>query len=147
MDQQSDLVAMGTSARTVLVYSIMQGDLASGQHLQDRELHQDQLLGEDQVSQLSLCRGRGRHSLPLLHPQPSSTPRRRRTLCTPWPREGWLLAMASRNIHFWDVSSKKVNKTVTGHANPVTRMEIAGNYLYSDLERVESLFWGRRLAV
>jgi hypothetical protein len=26
-------------------------------------------------------------------------------------------------------------------------MEIAGNYLYSDLERVESLFWGRRLAV
>jgi hypothetical protein len=24
-------------------------------------------------------------------------------------------------------------------------MEIAGNYLYSDLERVVSLFWGRRL--
>jgi U3 small nucleolar RNA-associated protein 5 len=29
MDQQSDLVAMGTSAGTVLVYSIMQGDLVT----------------------------------------------------------------------------------------------------------------------
>ena len=32
-----------------------------------------------------------------------------------------------------------MTKTVTGHANPVTRMEIAGDYLYSDLERVVSV--------
>ena len=67
-------------------------------------------------------------------------------------KDGSILAMASRNIHIWDVSSKKVNKTVTGHANPVTRMEIAGNYLYSSSDFRErmvfvwDLDWrGRRL--
>ena len=43
--------------------------------------------------------------------------------------------MGPRNMHIWDVSSKKVTKTVTGHGIPVTtRMEIAGHYLYSSSE-------------
>ena len=31
-------------------------------------------------------------------------------------KDSSILAMGSRNIHVWDVSSKKVTKTVTGHA-------------------------------
>jgi len=46
-------------------------------------------------------------------------------------KDGFILVMGSRNIHIWEVSRKKVNKTVTGHANPVIRMEFVGNILYS----------------
>jgi hypothetical protein len=40
--------------------------------------------------------------------------------------------MGPRNMHIWDVSSKKVTKTVT--VTFTTRMEIAGHYLYSSSE-------------
>jgi len=57
-------------------------------------------------------------------------------------KDGCILAMGSRNIHTWDMSSKKVIKKVTGHANPVTRMEIVGNISYScsESERVVSMW-------
>ena len=56
-------------------------------------------------------------------------------------KDGSILAMGPRNINTWDLSSKRVTKTVIGHATPVTRMEIAGNILYSssESERVVSV--------
>ena len=85
MDPQSDLVAMGTSAGTVLVYSSMQG--RSGHHLQDREFHQDHLLGVDQDRQPALAMQLQR-TAQSPSPSPSSvwwTPSSTlRTWCTPW---------------------------------------------------------------
>ena len=33
-----------------------------------------------------------------------------------------------RNINTWDIASKKVTKTLTSHANPVTRKKIGENF-------------------
>eukprot|EP00090_Calanus_glacialis_P015613 TRINITY_DN2460_c0_g1_i2.p1 TRINITY_DN2460_c0_g1~~TRINITY_DN2460_c0_g1_i2.p1 ORF type:complete len:606 (-),score=281.26 TRINITY_DN2460_c0_g1_i2:53-1870(-) len=144
MDQQSDLVAMGTSAGTVLVYSIMQGDLVTTFKTENstritclvwtKSANSLYAAGEDGTVSL--------FSIPkqclvetIKHTQDP-------VFSLALNKDGSILAMGSRNIHIWDVSSKKVTKTVTGHANPVTRMEIAGNYLYSssESERVVSVW-------
>ena len=41
-------------------------------------------------------------------------------------KDGSTLAMGSRNIHIWDLSNEKEMQTVTGHVNPVTRLEVLG---------------------
>jgi len=137
MDQQSDLVAIGTSG--VLHHA---GGL--GLHLQDRELHQDHLLGLDQVS-LYAAGEDGIVSLFSISKQclvDTIKHTKNPVYYLALNKDGSIQAMGSRNIHILDVSSKKVTKTVTGHANPVTRMEIVGNILYScsQSERVVSMW-------
>ena len=57
---------------------------------------------------------------------------------------GQTLALASRNIILWDMGSKSVIKTLTGHANPVTSVHYdpSGQWLVSSAahERLVSLW-------
>jgi len=144
LHQQSDLVAMGTSAGTVLVYSTIQGDLVTT-FKTETSFRINSLVwtkcatriyaaGEDgTVSLFSIPKqcllSSIKHSTDPLHSLALN-------------KEETMLAMGSRNIHIWDMASKKVTKTLTGHANPVTRMEIVDNLLYSssEAERVVSVW-------
>ena len=134
--QQSDLVAMGTSAGTVLVYSTIQGDLVTTLKTENTSRINSLVwtkcatciyaAGEDgTVSLFSIPKqcllSTIKHSTDPLHSLALN-------------KEETMLVMGSRNIHIWDISIKKVTKSLTGHADPFTRMEIIDNFLYSSSE-------------
>jgi len=144
MDQSSDLVAMGTSAGTVLLYSTMQGDLVATFKTENatrincvvwtRTGSSIYAAGEDgTVSVFSIPK------LCLVSTiKPCPDPVHSLVLA----KNDSILAIGSRNIKIWDISSHRVLKTLTGHANPVCRLEVVDNFLFSsaESERVVSLW-------
>ena len=55
---------------------------------------------------------------------------------------GSLLALGSRAITLWDLSKKRVVRSLTGHASPVSKLESLDSFLYSSSqsERVVSVW-------
>jgi len=142
--QQSDLLAMGTSAGTVLVYSTIQGSMVTSFKTESssrinslvwtKSCNSLYAAGEDgSVSLFSIVKqclvSTLMHSPDPIHSLALN-------------KEETMLAMGSRNIHIWDLVSSKVVRTLTGHANPVTRMEILNTFLFSssESERVVSVW-------
>ena len=54
---------------------------------------------------------------------------------------GNLLVIGSRNIVFWNMDTKSVYKTCTGHANPVSHLmfDVTGSVLFSSAVKLETL--------
>jgi len=140
----SDLVAMGTTAGTVLVYSTVQGNIVTSFKTENttrinslvwtKSCNTIYVGGEDgSVSLFSIAKqcliSTFKHSNDPIFSMALN-------------RKENLLAMGSRNIFILDIATKKVTKTLTGHANPVTRLEIVDRLLFSssESERVVSVW-------
>eukprot|EP00092_Neocalanus_flemingeri_P016568 GFUD01017928.1.p1 GENE.GFUD01017928.1~~GFUD01017928.1.p1 ORF type:complete len:622 (-),score=257.62 GFUD01017928.1:219-2084(-) len=141
---KSDLVAMGTSAGTVLLYSTIQGDLVTT-FKTENSARINSVVWNSSASSLYAAAEEGSVSLFSLA-----------TLCLvstvrpcPGPahslalsKDGSIFAIGSRNIVIWDTVRQMVVKTVTGHASPVCRLSIVDNFLFSSsvAERVVSVW-------
>jgi len=148
--QQSDLLAMGTSAGTVLVYSTIQGSMVTSFKTESssrinslvwtRSCNSLYAAGEDGSVSLFSITKQCLVSTFMHSPEPIHS--------LALNKEETMLAMGSRNIHIWDLVSSEVVRTMTGHANPVTRMEIVNTFLFSssESERVVSV-WAMDRAV
>jgi len=144
-DQNSiDLVAMGTTAGTVLVYSTMQGNMVTSLKTENNT-RINSLVWTKSCSTIYAGGEDGSVSLFSIPQQSLITS----FTHSPEPvhslslnRKENLLAMGSRKIHIWDIPNNKVINTFTGHANPVTRIEILDNFLFSssESERVVSVW-------
>jgi len=140
----SDLVAMGTAAGTVLVYSTMQGNMVTSLKTENNT-RINSLVWTKSCSTIYAGGEDGSVSLFSIPQQSlvttfthSSEPVHSLAL----NRKENLLAMGSRKVHVWDIPNNKVINTFTGHANPVTRLEIVNNFLFSssESERVVSVW-------
>jgi len=143
-DNSSDLVAMGTAAGTVLVYSTMQGNMVTS-FKTENNTRINSLVWTKSCSTIYAGGEDGSVSLFSIPQQSlvttfthSSEPVHSLAL----NRKENLLAMGSRKVHVWDIPNNKVINTFTGHANPVTRLEIVNNFLFSssESERVVSVW-------
>jgi len=140
----SDLVAMGTTAGTVLVYSTMQGNMVTS-FKTENNTRINSLVWTKSCNTIYAAGEDGSVSLFSIPKQSLITT----FTHSPEPvhslalnRKENLLAMGSRSIHVWDIPNNKVINTFTGHANPVTRLEILDNFLFSssESERVVSVW-------
>jgi len=140
----SDLVAMGTTAGTVLVYSTMQGNMVTS-FKTENNTRINSLVWTKSCNTIYAAGEDGSVSLFSIPKQSLITT----FTHSPEPvhslalnRKENLLAMGSRGIHVWDIPNNKVINSFTGHANPVTRLEILDNFLFSssESERVVSVW-------
>jgi len=143
-ENMSDLVAMGTTAGTVLVYSTKQGNMVTS-FKTENNTRINSLVWTKSCNTIYAGGEDGSVSLFSIPKQSLVTT----FTHSPDPvhslalnRKENLLAMGSRKVHVWDISNNKVINTFTGHANPVTRLEIVNNFLFSssESERVVSVW-------
>jgi len=135
-DNTSDLVAIGTSAGTLLIYSVRQGDLVTTMKKENSNKINSLVwansgtsvfaAGEDgcvsifSVSKLAFMSSFQAGTDPIFSLAISL--------------DDSLLATGSRAIRVWDVASQRLVKTLTGHANPVMMMRIESGLLVSSAE-------------
>jgi len=136
LDNTSDLVAIGTSAGTLLIYSVRQGDLVTTINKENSNKINSLVwansgtsifaAGEDgcvsifSVSKLAFMSSFQAGTDPIFSLAMS--------------KDDSLVATGSRAIRVWDVASQRLVKTLTGHANPVINMRIESGLLVSAAE-------------
>lgn len=136
VQDSSDLVAMGTSAGSVLIYSVKQGDLVTSMTKENKSKinavlwansggsifagGEDGLVSIFSVTKLSFLSSFKTSTDPIFSVALSKDDR--------------LLATGCRGIRLWNVASQCQVASFTGHANPVNLLRVVGDFLVSSAE-------------
>jgi len=144
--EQSDLVAMGTTAGTVLVYSTMQGDLLTT--YKTSNCARINCLTWSKSGDSAVYAGAEDGTVSIFFPGSKVT----RAAIQPFAGPAFSLALdkaetllavgSSSVITLWHLANQEVVKTLTGHASPVHSLHIHSNFLFSSTraERVVSVW-------
>jgi len=137
-EKQNDLIAMGTSAGTVLIYSIIQGDLVTTfKPSTSTSSKVNGIAWTKDLSSLYAAADDGSVHLCSIAQQElvsSFKPISQPIYSIAVNKDQTYLALGSRNIFIWDLSKKSISKKLTGHANPVSRLEIFDSFVFSSSE-------------